>query len=151
MNTPNTFPRTFIAALIVITCLPCGKLSAQVEYGSGSVTPIQMVVNGGTDTERWETSHFGNLGLIGLRPGGQAPITLVVSGSTVGYPVSIAPLDGGEIAAAANLSVTSDRTVAFDFRGGTTPGLYRVLVTIGSQQYYLQFYVVKQPDSVICP
>lgn len=149
MNTANRLP--FIAALIVITCLPCAKLSAQVDYGTSSSPPIEMVANSGSTKERWQTSHLGNFGPVGLRPGGQIPITLIVSGSAAGYPVSIAPLDGGEIVAAPNLSVTSDSTVAFNFRGGTTPGLYRVLVTIASQQYYLQFYVVKQPDGVICP
>jgi len=70
----------------------------------------------------------------------------------VGYPVGIAPLDGGEVVASENLTVDNDRSVHFSFTGGETPGLYRVLVTIASEQYELQFYVSHtEPDSGCTP
>jgi hypothetical protein len=66
--------------------------------------------------------------------------------------VGFAPLDGGEIIASPNLQVDSDGAVAFAFRGGDTPGLYRVLVTIGGEQYEMQFYVgASNPDAAACP
>jgi hypothetical protein len=138
-----------LVALATI-CLCPDKITAQTTYGTGS-PPIEMVANSGTTIEQWQTSQSGNFAPVGLRPGEQTPITLILSSSSAGHPVGIAPLDGGEIVAAPNLSVTTDGTLAFNFKGGNTPGLYRVLVTIASQQYFLRFYVIKQLDNVVCP
>lgn len=126
-------------------CPPAGQLIAQAQSG-GSTNPIEMVVDSGTSKERWRTSQFGIVGPVGLRPNEETPITLIVSGGRAGYPVGIAPLDGGEIFTPASLSVNSDSTVDFSFRGGTRPGLYRILVTIASEQYELHFYGANSLD-----
>jgi hypothetical protein len=42
--------------------------------------------------------------------------------------------------------VDNDGFVVFGFGGGSTQGLYRLLVTVESQQYQLQLYVAKQQD-----
>ena len=110
-----------------------------------------MVVNSATNGERWRTSQSGILEPVGLRAGEQLEITLILPGSMIGSPVITAPLDGGEIIASPNLSVDNDRTAAFIFTGATTPGFYRILVTIASQQYQLRVYVVPPQLDVNCP
>jgi hypothetical protein len=145
MTTKRFFTATRIAVFAMV-CLFTGRLFAQAQDGNRYSTPINMLVNAGTSEERMRSSHFGSLAPVGMRPSEQIAITLNVPGSMVAYPVGIAPLDGGTVFAAEELFVNSDRTVSFDFVGGKTPGLYRVLVNIASQQYELQFYVPKPED-----
>jgi hypothetical protein len=130
-------------------CLPTDKVAAQGQDGSS--TPIEMVVNSATNGERWRTSQSGIMDPVGLRAGEQLEITLILPGGMVGSPVNIAPLDGGEIVVSPNLSVDNDRTAAFRFTGATTPGFYRLLVTIASEQYQLRIYVAGGQIDVNCP
>ena len=136
------------AAISGTICLTTEKVSAQAEFENRQSTAIGMVgVRGTSNDEIQRTSHSGIMDPIGLRPNQQIAIALNVSSNRANYPVGIAPLDGGEVFASENLHVASDGTVGFTFQGGNTPGLYRVVVTIGSEQYELQLYVVK-PDVV---
>lgn len=138
---------TCLVALVTI-CLPAEKLSAQADFANRYSTAIDMMVNG--DTAGIKTSHFGIMEPIGLLPDEQITITLIVSSNWANYPVGIAPLDGGEIFAPASLSVASNGTVNFNFKGESTPGHYRVLVTIASEQYELRLYAATSRD-VNCP
>jgi hypothetical protein len=115
-------------------------------------TPIGMVADydGNGPTEK--ASQFGVMEPLGVGRKQQVPVTLNVPTSWANSPVGFAPLDGGEIIASPNLQVDSDGAVGFAFRGGDTPGLYRVLVTIGGEQYEMQFYVDgSNPDAAACP
>jgi hypothetical protein len=146
MNTKQFFSAA-LAAVFAVIYLPAENVSAQTQDGNVSSTPIDMVVNGGTTEESMQTSQFGIMEPVGLRQDEQLAITLSVSSSKINNPVGIAPLDGGEISPSGPLYVGSNATVSFTFKGGNIPGRYRLVVTIGSEQYRLQFYVVK-PQSM---
>lgn len=146
MTTKRVSFTVLIGALITFY-LPTQQLRAQAVSENRYSTPIDMVVNAGTSGERWATSHFGVMEPIGLRQNERTAITLIVPSSHANYPVGLAPLDGGEILAAENLYVGNDGTVSFEFVGGIVPGLYRVLVSIRSEQYQLRIYVAK-PSSL---
>ncbi len=151
MNTRRLLCSTCLALLFTV-CLPVGKLSVQAQDGNRFSPTIQMVIDGDTDEARHRTSQSGIMDPIGLFRNEQVGITLILPGNRVNYSVSIAPLDGGEVVASENLTVNGDREAHFSFKGGTTPGLYRVLVTIASEEYELQFYVSQtEPDSGCTP
>jgi hypothetical protein len=145
MNTKQFFS-TFLAAVFAVIYFPAEKVSAQAQDWNRYSTPIDMVVNAGTNHERWETSHFGIMEPVGLRPNEQIAITLIVSSTHAGYPVGLAPLDGGAIVGAEGLIVAGDGTIGFTFQGGNVPGLYRVVATIGSEQYQLRLHVAHPQD-----
>lgn len=149
MNTRKILSATLIAAAFAVTYLPAERISAQTLYGlygKASSPPIQMEVAGDTTGIRQRTSQFGIMDPIGVLPGEQIGINLIVASNRVNYPVGIVSLDGGEIIAPANLYVTSNGTngaVGFTFKGGNTRGLFRVLVSIGSERYQLQLIVAQ--------
>jgi hypothetical protein len=150
MNIQKIFSAALVAAGIAAIYFPAEKVSAQAQDGNPYSIPIEMVVTGGT-TEGVETSHHGMMDLVGLRPNEQIAVTLNVPTSWGGNPVGIAPLDGG-VVAPEGVEVKGDGSVNFTFEGGDTPGLYRVLVTIGGDEYQLQFYVVKPTHlEGLCP
>jgi hypothetical protein len=140
MNTRQFFYAGVMAAGFTVI-YSTAKVSAQAEDGNHFSTPIEIVVNEGTNGERREISHNGLLGPVGLHRSEQIALTLNVSSNWAEYPVSIVPLDGGVLIDTDNLQVKRDGTVNFTFEGGDTPGLYRVLVAIGGEQYQLQLYV----------
>jgi hypothetical protein len=145
---PRKLLHTTCIVLLVTLYLPAGKLSVQAQDGNRLSPTIQMVIDGDTSANRQRTSHSGILDPIGVFRNEQVGVNLILPGSSVNYPVGIAPLDGGQILASPNLTVNSERSAHFSFKGGETPGLYRVVVTIASEQYQLQFYVSSssEPD-----
>jgi hypothetical protein len=148
MNIYKFFSPVLIAALALIILPAISQAQERNRYS----TPIAMVADydGNGPTEK--TSQFGVMEPLGLRRNQQVPITLNVPRSWANSPVGFAPLDGGEVIASPNLQVDSDGAVGFAFRGGDTPGLYRVLVTVGGEQYEMQFYVgAITPDAAACP
>jgi hypothetical protein len=149
MNIRKLLYTTFLALLATIY-LPVGKPSVQAQDGNRLSPAIQMVIDGDTGQNRQRTSHSGILDPIGLSRDEQIGITLVLPSTSINSSVGIAPLDGGEIVASENLTVAGDGTVHFSFTGGDTPGLYRVVVTIASQQYQLQFHVATSGPDIHC-
>jgi hypothetical protein len=143
MNTKQFFFSAFIAAVFAVIYLPADKAAAQAQDGNRYSTRIEMVIRSDASGGRNRSSHFGIMDPIGLRPDEQIEITLNVPSNWANSPVGIAPLDGGEVFGFENLHIDNNGTVSFAFKGGTTPGLYRVLVTIGPEQYQFQFYVPK--------
>lgn len=139
MNTRKL--HTTCIALLATIYLPVGKQSVQAQDGNRLSPPIQMVIDGDANETRQRTSQSGIMDPIGVLRDEQVGVNLLLPGSMINYPVGIAPLDGGEILTSPNLTVDNDRSAHFSFKGGDTPGLYRVVVTIASQQYQLQFYV----------
>jgi hypothetical protein len=136
--------RTFLhlpwVALSVI-CLAVPQLRAQSmsETANGS---LELVVNSGDEGEMRLPSHEGVLEPLALASEQLEPVMLACSPDKVGQEVTLSPLDGeGEIIAAENLAVANDGTVAFSIKAGSNPGRYRVLVTVGADQYELQLHV----------
>jgi hypothetical protein len=153
-NLMNTKKLLFAACLgaVAMICLPAEKLSGQAQDENPYSTAITMAVRSDTYGAKEGTSHSGIMDPVGLRADEQIAISLTVPSAWANYPVGITPVDGGEVFAPENLYVASNGTVSFAFKGGTTPGLYRVLVFIGSERYQLQLYVAKPsqlgPDCV---
>jgi len=77
-----------------------------------------------------------------LQPGQTVSVALQFPTSYAGQPVLVGALDGGEVTAEENLSVSAEGTVEWTFQAGITPGLYRVSLQVGSEQQLLQFYVI---------
>jgi hypothetical protein len=118
-----------------------------VAYGDGSETHAQVV--------------RGIMRPVGIPPTQAVTVTLFLPNATPGWPVKIGLFDGGVIAAAVSppsppptgappldsttpaLAVAADQTVRFNFQSTVTLGLYRVLLTVGAQQYLMQFFAVK--------
>lgn len=149
MKTKQLFFSAFMAAAFAVIYFPAEKASAQAEDGNHYSTPIEMVVNGETDGEQRRISQNGIMDPIGLRSKDQLAIMLNVPTNWADSFVGLALLDGGALGGAENLQVKGDGTAGFSFMSGDTPGLYRVLLIIGSEQYQLQFYVPNEMD-VIC-
>jgi hypothetical protein len=97
-------------------------------------------------------------------------VTLFLGSGIPGTPVHVGLYDGGQIASVVaglsnpppnivtdflgntvSISVGTDQTVRFNFQSGGPLGLYRVLLTIGSKQYLLQFYAVRPRGSTTLP
>jgi hypothetical protein len=116
---------------------------------------LELVVNSGGDEEVRLASHGTVIEPLALVYSQVEPVVLACSPDKVGEPVTLSPLDGeGEIIAPENLSVASDGTVAFSIKAGATQGCYRVLVTVGADQYELQLRVNPPPtidDPTIVP
>ena len=149
MTTKKLFSVGVIAAVFALTCFPPEKLLAQDQEGNRYSTIIEMVVNAGTDQEVWQTSQNGILQPVGVHLNEQIVVTLGVTENRIDSPVAFALLDGGQILAHRFLLIDEHGLAEFTFEGGNTPGLYRVLVSIGAEEYLLQFYV-SQPN-LDCP
>lgn len=127
-------------------CLAAAKLFAQDAEGNPYSPTIAMALDNETNGGSNRISHSGILDPVGLRPNERATITLSVPDNWANYPVGIAPLDGGEVFGFENLQVTAGGTARFGFKPGNTPGLYRVVVTIGGERYQLQLYLPRPSD-----
>ncbi len=138
-------------AFVVVVYLPAGKMSVQAQDGNRFSIPIEMWIDGDTDETRQRTSHSGIIDAIGVFRNEQIGITLILPSSRIDYSVGVTPLDGGEIVGSENLTVARDGTVHFTFQAGDTPGLYRVLAIIRSEQYQLQFYVSRSQTDGCTP
>lgn len=117
---------------------PEGSIPVMIEYGGGRQT--NSVIRAGvmapvgipraqsvTVTLFLPAAYAGQIMKIGLYDGGQ-----------VGAP---AP-PGGEIVAAQAFEVSTNGAIRFNFKADETLGLYRVLATMGADQYLLPFYAV---------
>ncbi|HYJ05470.1 MAG TPA: hypothetical protein VEX43_10070 [Chthoniobacterales bacterium] len=132
-------------------CLAAPQLHGQSmsETVNGS---LELVVNSGDEEEMRLPSHEGVLEPLALTYEQVEPVMLACSPDKEGQEVTLSPLDGeGEIIAPENLVVANDGTVAFSIKAGATPGRYRVLVTVGADQYELQLHVAASPIYVPPP
>jgi hypothetical protein len=156
MITRIPFCSVYLAAF-AIAFLPLPRVSAQlaeiIEEDS-----LQLAINYGGEDERRLSSHKGVIEPLGLVYNQLQPVTLLCSEDKAGQTVTLSPLDGGVeiivngIATATDsratlLSVANDGTADFVLKG-PLPGTYRILVTIGADQYELQFHVRRfSPDT----
>jgi hypothetical protein len=141
MTAKKLFSLGITAAVFALTYFPPEKLLAQDQEGNRYSTIIGMGVGVGTDQEAWQTSQNGILQPAGLHLNEQIAVTISVTQNKKDFPVAFALLDGGQIFANTPLLIERHGLVEFAFEGGNTPGLYRVLMSIGAEEYLLQFYV----------
>ena len=82
---------------------------------------------------------------VGLRHDQMVDIAVQYSTEDAGKTVTVEPLDGGQvIAAAKNLIIAQDGTIHFKFRSGHQPGVYQILLRSGAQELGLQFWVLDE-------
>jgi hypothetical protein len=115
-----------------------------MDNGDGS---FQLAINYNSDNEIRFVSHGNLVEPLGLIFNQIQPVTLICPVAKAGQPITFSPLDGGgEVIVAGPLSVANDGTVAVSLKAAARPGLYRILVTVGADQYQLQLYVHKLVD-----
>ena len=78
----------------------------------------------------------------GLRPRQLVNITLKPSAEKIGNRIAVSSFDGGIVSGQESLAVSASGTGRFNFQAGQEPGLYRLLVDIGPERYWLHFYVL---------
>ena len=89
---------------------------------------------------------------IGLHPAQLISVTLELPSSRSGESVAVTSIDGSRmVTPTSGISVQSDGTIRFDFQARQAPGLYRVLVQLGSDEYQFQFYVLDQTPTANNP
>lgn len=117
--------------------MPASAASAASADGA-----VRLLVNYGEDGVLQLLSHGNLIEPLGMLPDQTQAVTLVCSADKAGQPVTFTPADGGgEVIAAPNVAVANDGTVAFSVKASQA-GHYRILVTLGADQYQLQLYVV---------
>jgi hypothetical protein len=117
-----------------------------------------VVISYGQNQETRTRIYRGVMDPVGLLPGQIVTATLLLPPAWAGEPVRFGLYDGGQVGQAASpntpiialnalLHVVADGTAQFNFRAGRTLGLYRLLVTVGAEQYLLQFSAGKPRSS----
>lgn len=167
MNTRTIFFSACFAAFALIG-FPAGKLSAggpQLPPDGGPdrppdtlpvESPFQLIIDFGQSSATIFESHGGEVEPVVLNLNGTLSFTLQLPIISAGSPVLIGILDGGQInvvtpqgtislsanstGAPPSLIVSDQGTIDLTFQAGSAPGLYRVLVTVGADQYQLQFF-----------
>jgi hypothetical protein len=127
-----------------------------------SVNPdesLPVVINYGQGQEARATIYRSLMEPVGLHPNQAVTVTLFCSPNKADLPVTLGLYDGGQVGAAAlpgsgmitlgPLRVPAGGALQFNFQTDHTPGLYRVLVTIGGSQYLLQFYAVTSAGGLV--
>ena len=146
MTTKKLFFGACLIAAFATICLPAVKLCAQSPPLSASSQPsdsgLDVTIKSGSGKERYPLSQDGRIDRIGLRPGQTVAIKLKFKGKKTGQPLSVSSLDGGELSGRDSLSLSSDGNAQFSYQGGPAPGLYRLLVQIGAEEYWFEFYVL---------
>lgn len=91
--------------------------------------------------------HNGNFERVGLRHDQTVDVTVQYSTAATGQSITVEPLDGGQVVAAAKkLLVGADGAIHFKFRVGHTPGIYQVALRNGGQELGLQFWVTDEAN-----
>jgi hypothetical protein len=138
------------AALLTVCCLPMPRLQAQAEPPMDPrVEPLQMIVDYPDGAQKRRQSAGEKMESVGMPAGQSVQITLRFLRTRAGDEVRISPLDGGEVDIALPATVSPDGSITFNFRAGSSPGLYRLAV-IGVYQYELSLYAVP-PNRVATP
>jgi hypothetical protein len=122
--------------------LSAGQLAAQSSTpGSG----LQATITSDSGAERYLLSYDYMLGRAGLAPEQLVTVTLQFPTKQAGKPVSAASLDGGKVSLtrdASELLIAENGEARFQFQGGASPGLYRLMIQLEADTYELEFYVL---------
>jgi hypothetical protein len=123
-----------------LSLLCAHDLAAQSSPDDGSVDASIVSASGKGRRLRGQADYIGRAG---LRANQLVSVTLRFPATRVAQPVLISTLDGGGIIAPKkDLSVAADGTVDFKFQADSEPGLYRVFVQAGVDEYRLEFFVL---------
>lgn len=120
-------------------------LQAEKNYAQAPPETPTAVITSASGAARHLLSHQHILDRVGLGPNQVVTVTLQFPSDTQGKPVMVGALDGGGLTANVgmeNLFVDEDGTVVFSFQAGAAPGLYRLIVQLGANDYRLEFYVL---------
>jgi hypothetical protein len=101
--------------------------------------PLEMIATNGAGVEKHLFSHNGVVDQLVVNPNQAVPVTLQFPLDKAGTRVAVGSLDGGEVNAS-NLVLPTGK-LTFTFRG-QSPGLYRLLVQLPTEQYRLEIYVI---------
>lgn len=104
--------------------------------------PLEVTIKSASGKERQPLVVDGVASRTGLRPGQVVEIKLKPKGKKKGDPLTVSSWDGGIVSGHDSLAVSADGTAKFNFQAGQGPGLYRLLVEMGAEQYWLHFYVL---------
>jgi hypothetical protein len=142
MITRKLFSTACLAAFAMVSlCLP--KVSAQSPSSAAqngqNAEPLQVVVDYGQGQPKRRVSHDGIISPVGLPIAEPASITLQFLRKRAGEAVVICPLDGGQVDVQAPVTISADGTIVFNFQSGSSPGLYRLMVS-GPADYQLSLY-----------
>jgi hypothetical protein len=101
---------------------------------------LEVIANNGAGVEKHLLSHGGFVGQLVIRPNQAVPVTLQFASDKIGSPLAVVPMDGGEINHG-DLAVSPTGMALFTFRA-QSPGLYRVMVQLSSEQHRIEFFVL---------
>ena len=102
---------------------------------------LEMIATDGGGTERHLSSHRGVAEQLCINANQTVAVTLQFPSDKVGARLTVSCLDGGEVVGG-NPVVLPNGKALFTFHAGAAPGLYRVPVYVGGDQYRLEFYVI---------
>jgi hypothetical protein len=142
MKTGTLLAITFAATVFAVAGLAPPTLSAQ-----SPDIPVSVLVTSASGAERQLPGSDYNLGRAGLSPEQSVTVTLQFPRQQAGQKVIVSSLDGGALSLpeddkSSDLFVREDGIAPFQFHAGHQPGLYRVIVRLGTALYHLEFYVV---------
>lgn len=102
---------------------------------------LEIIAKDGGGTERHLRSHQGVVEQLCVNANQTVAVTLQFPGDKVGARLIVTCLDGGEVIGG-NPVVLPNGKALFTFHAGSAPGLYRLPVYVGGDQYRLEFYVI---------
>jgi hypothetical protein len=137
---PSPSPVPTANPAVAVGVNPDESFPVVINYGEGQETRVQI--------------YRGVMEPVGLRPNQVVTVTVSLPTTMAGEHVKLGLYDGGAAGPAAdplntitigNLGVpipdvSVSGSLQFNFQTDRTLGLYRVLMTVGSRQYLLQFY-----------
>ena len=118
---------------------------------------IPVVISYGEGLETRASISQGLMQPVGVPREQSVTVTLLLLGKYAGQPLALGLYDGGQVGAVTLPGqdmitftnpgvplpiVSADGKAQFNFRAGANFGLYRLLVTIGPNQFLLQFHAV---------
>ena len=102
---------------------------------------LEMIANDGGGTQRHLRSHQGVVEQLCVNANQTVAVTLQFPSDKVGARLTVTCLDGGEVIGG-NPVVLPNGKALFTFHAGSAPGLYRLPIYLGGDQYRLEFYVI---------
>jgi len=132
----------FFAGLALFASVHLLTTSSLLAATPSEDQPLEVTIKSSSGKERQPLIADGVVSRTGLRPGQVVEIKLRPKGKTKGDPITVSSLDGGIVSGHESLAVSSDGNARFNFQAGRGPGLYRLLVEMAPEHYWLHFYVL---------
>ena len=137
------FPVRFFGLALATGVFLC-LAETRIAHALPPLTPTPAVsppaIDGG-GTQRHLRSHQGVVEQLCLNANQTVAVTLQFPAEKVGARLTVTCLDGGEVIGG-NPVVLPNGKALFTFHAGSAPGLYRLPVYVGGDQYRLEFYVI---------